>query len=97
MSITRRQFLVFMGGAAGAVACSSITRKRAQALAFQPVKLPLPLDIGQVAIGAQAQTYSTYKVVDDLILPKGYRYSMIAAGETRWVTLALATTMILFP
>ncbi|MEO0374359.1 MAG: alkaline phosphatase PhoX [Cyanobacteria bacterium P01_A01_bin.17] len=89
MTITRRQFLVFMGGAAGAVACSSLVGKQAKALAFQPVKLPLPLNIGDLAASDQVQAYSAYAVVDDLVVPEGYRYSVIAAwgdpvGDSRF-------------
>lgn len=73
-----------MGGAAGFVACRSLTGQ-ASALTFKPVQLPLPLPDQDQPL----DTYSTYDVLDDLVLPEGYRYRVIAAwgdpvGESRF-------------
>ena len=89
MAITRRQFLVFMGGAAGVAACRSFSGRPSNALAFQPVQLPLPLKVGNVAAKDQMQIYRTYEVMDDLVIPAGYRYSVLAAwgdpvGDSRF-------------
>jgi uncharacterized protein len=59
---------------------------------FQPVKGPMPLlkgstltETGQVipisSVSAQQQTqaYSTYEVADDLLLPEGFTYDIVAA------------------
>ncbi len=87
MAITRRQFLVFLGGAAGAIACRSLASPKA--LAFTPLKLPLPLGIGEFAASEQVNAYRSYEVVDDLLLPDGYQYNVLATwgdpvGESRF-------------
>lgn len=72
-------------------------------LSFQPVKGPIPLatDVVETQVGQfipirtasaskqQIQAYKTYEVVDDLVLPEGFTYDLIAAwgdpvGDSRF-------------
>ncbi|MEO1671240.1 MAG: alkaline phosphatase PhoX [Cyanobacteria bacterium J06631_2] len=52
-------------------------------LNFQPVQVPLPLDVEQLSIAQQLERYATYQVQDDLVLPAGYTYDVIAAWGDR--------------
>lgn len=96
MSISRREFLLFMGAATSMVACSASKNSpyRSSAateatISFQPVRVPIPLDIEGLSPEQQKQIYSTYQVIDDLVLPEGYAYETIAAwgdkvGDSRF-------------
>lgn len=53
------------------------------ALSFNPVKVPIPLEIDGIKDVDQRSFYSTYEVVDDLVLPEDYRYDIIAAWGDR--------------
>jgi uncharacterized protein len=95
MSITRRDFLLLFGGSVGAVALSSMagcenkvavqptTQDIKAALTFKPIKGPIPLEISGFRPEEQKQQYSNYEVVDDLVLPEGYQYQIIAAWGDR--------------
>jgi uncharacterized protein len=96
MSIKRRNFLIFLGASLGtaAIGCrplsnpklsSPFARAKVEAggLNFQPVKLPMPLDIDQMTAAKQVEAYRTYEVVDDLVLPEGFTYEAIAAWGDR--------------
>jgi secreted PhoX family phosphatase len=50
---------------------------------FQAVKLPLPLAIDGISPEAQVSFYSTYTVIDDLVLPEGYTYDIVASWGDR--------------
>ena len=52
-------------------------------IGFQPVKLPLPLDIEEMTSAEQISAYSNYEVRDDLVLPEGFTYDVIAAWGDR--------------
>jgi secreted PhoX family phosphatase len=91
MSITRREALLFLASGLGAVALG--TGKAAVAkttpLKFTPVRgvMPLPTD---GLTGAQQKTaYRQVEVRDDLVLPEGYTYEVIASwgdplGDSRF-------------
>lgn len=58
-------------------------------LSFKPVKVPLPLDIAELSIAQQKASYANYQVQDDLVLPEGFTYDLIAAwgdpvGDSRF-------------
>jgi uncharacterized protein len=71
-------------------------------IGFKPVKGPIPLStsdaiaqtgqlvqISSISPEQQAQAYSTYEVADDLVLPEGFTYDIIAAwgdkvGDSRF-------------
>jgi secreted PhoX family phosphatase len=95
MSITRRDFLLLMGGSAGAVALNSLGGCNAKLplqkveFTFQPIKGPIPLVTDSFKPEQQKEQYSAYEVVDDLVLPEGYQYQIIAAwgdkvGDSRF-------------
>ncbi|WP_013320385.1 PhoX family protein [Gloeothece verrucosa] len=53
------------------------------------IQLPIPLDIDNLTADEQKSAYSTYEVVDDLVLPSGFTYDVIAAwgdpvGDSRF-------------
>lgn len=101
MSIKRRDFLLLLGGSAGAVALSSLggcdRKDTLQQLStsvkssflFQPIKGPIPLETAGFKPEQQQEHYNTHEVVDDLILPSGFGYQVIAAwgdkiGDSRF-------------
>ncbi len=58
-------------------------------LSFKPVRGTMPLETGDIALTKQLQDYSTYEVVDDVVLPEGFTYDVIAAwgdkvGDSRF-------------
>lgn len=101
MNFKRRQFLIFMGSIAGSMACSSIAKPSQETivangspnvvngLKFKPVKVPLPLTFEPLNADQQIEAYQSYEVLDDLVLPEGYTYDLIAAwgdkvGDSRF-------------
>lgn len=50
---------------------------------FKPVKIPLPLEIEQLPISEQIETYGSYEVQDDLVLPENFTYDLIAVWGDR--------------
>ncbi len=52
-------------------------------LNFQPVKVPLPLNTDIFPIAQQLETYQSYEVKDDLVLPEGFTYDLIATWGDR--------------
>ncbi len=83
MKLKRRELLLFLGASAATAALGSFlaTRKNfpGKDLSFQPVKGAMPLDIYEIAPAQQVKDYSTYEVIDDLVLPEGYTYDIVAA------------------
>ncbi len=87
-----------MGGGASAIALSSLggciknpspAPVEKAKLAFKPIKGPIPLETAGFKPEQQKEQYSTYEVVDDLVLPEGYQYQIIAAwgdkvGDSRF-------------
>jgi secreted PhoX family phosphatase len=100
MSIKRREFLLLLGGSAGAVALGSLEgcdkKNTIQQVAttvnsflFKPIKGAIPLETAGFKPEEQKENYSTYEVVDDLVLPQGFQYQVIAAwgdkvGDSRF-------------
>jgi hypothetical protein len=86
MKIKRRHFLMFLGMSIGA-ACTGRPNTpvsqdaigKTTGLSFQPIFGPMPLDVNQINVIEQAKSFSTYEVMDDLILPEGFSYDVIAA------------------
>ena len=52
-------------------------------LGFQPIKLPLPLEVDKIDASEQISVYGNYEVQDDLVLPEGFTYDVIAAWGDR--------------
>jgi len=76
-------FLSFQGDRATAQTLSLTN------LSFKPVKGPMPLSIDGMDRTQQMNDYSQYQVVDDIVLPEGYVYDIVAAwgdpvGDSRF-------------
>jgi secreted PhoX family phosphatase len=100
MSLNRRQLLMFFGATAGTVALGTWPNSSgrglgtqiasaAAGLAFKPVKVPMPLATMGLTANQQAAEFAEFAVVDNLVLPEGYAYSVIAAwgdpvGDSRF-------------
>ncbi|HEY9836764.1 MAG TPA: alkaline phosphatase PhoX, partial [Vampirovibrionales bacterium] len=99
MNIKRREFLLFFSGFAGTVALSSLqscnflqgleSPFKSQRFNFKPVKGPLPVSTDGIVPTQQIAEYSTYEVLDDLVLPEGFTYDAIAqwgdpVGDSRF-------------
>ena len=52
-------------------------------LSFSTVKVPIPLETETMTTAEQIAAYSNYEVQDDLILPEGFTYDVIAAWGDR--------------
>lgn len=60
-----------------------------QQFSFQSVRGPIPLETTGIAPAQQIELYRTYEVVDDLVLPAGFTYKVIATwgdkvGDSRF-------------
>ncbi len=98
MGLNRRHFLTFLAAGFGTVACGRFpqtqqapaTRSSAGIkLAFQPVRGPMPLAIEAISADQQPRAYQFYEVMDDLVLPAGYTYDILASwgdkvGDSRF-------------
>src|SRR5215510_913327 len=96
--VDRRDFLkIITTGTGGAilysVACTSVPTSTVQtasnsSIFFSPVRGPMPLTNDGIIPARQAAAYAQFDVVDDLVLPKGFTYEVIAVwgdriGDTR--------------
>lgn len=89
MQIKRRQFLLFLGASAGTIALgnwdndtnplSFLEPAHAQSLGFKPISGVMPLKNDGMNPTQQKSAYSLFEVKDDLILPEGFSYQVIAA------------------
>jgi secreted PhoX family phosphatase len=105
MALNRRDFLLFLGASAGTVALGSLSdgknfsmpfsdpasaaSPKGNGLSFKPVRGPIPLPTDGMALTKQVQDYSEFEVKDDLVLPEGFTYDVIAAwgdkvGDSRF-------------
>ena len=102
MALNRRNFLLFMGASAGTVALGSLLSSKEfsmpftealnptkNGLSFNPVRSPLPLLTDSIALTKQVQDYSQFEIKDELVLPEGFTYDIIAAwgdkvGDSRF-------------
>ncbi len=104
MNFKRRDFLTFLGVGIASTACGSIFKNNTHAQTynnslkeaqgfnfanFKPVKYPIPLEIDNLNSAAQKQLFQSYQVEDDLILPEGFKYDVIASwgdkiGDSRF-------------
>ncbi|MGK7920904.1 MAG: PhoX family phosphatase [Trichodesmium sp.] len=101
MNINRREFLLFLGASAGTFTLSSCQQQSSTPLTqkspistsstnninFQPVKSPMPLATTNQEF--QIDDYTTYEVVDDLVIPEGFTYDIIGSwgdkiGDSRF-------------
>jgi uncharacterized protein len=110
MTLKRRDFLLFLGASAGAIAfdatskqtpqrfsmpfstpmdlaesdsASAIAATRTTSLGFKPIKGVMPLETDGITKTKQVEAYSKFEVMDDLMLPEGYTYDIVAAWGDR--------------
>ncbi len=91
MNVNRRHFLLFLGATAGSLAAGSwdnnikskVLATANSRLGFQPVKYPLPLAVEELPVSQQIANYGHYEVQDDLVLPEGFFYDVIAVWGDR--------------
>ncbi|MEM7593224.1 MAG: alkaline phosphatase PhoX, partial [Cyanobacteria bacterium P01_A01_bin.83] len=98
MNVNRRNFLIFLGATAGSLASDAWSNKinskvlaetaapsltETEGFGFDPVKLALPDSASQLSVEQQIASYGAYEVQDDLILPTGFTYDLIAAWGDR--------------
>jgi uncharacterized protein len=93
--MNRREFLLFFGAAASTVALEKSfgalpSLSGSATAATLPIKPPftsilgpMPLPTSGVAIAQQAKKFERFNVTDDLVLPQGYEYKVIAAWGDR--------------
>lgn len=98
MVLKRREFLLFLGAVTGSAAigsCSPVGQNgsstpnqaspvsaTSNGLGFQPVRGPMPLATDAIDQTKQLDNFGQYEVVDDLVLPEGFTYDVLAAwGE----------------
>ncbi|MGD1904096.1 MAG: PhoX family phosphatase [Geitlerinemataceae cyanobacterium] len=91
MNLPRRQFLWMLAGATGSIAlksCAPSGNDPKQATVslgeeftrpFQPPASPLPLRYEKLTTDEQLAAYASYDVTDDLVLPDGYEYEVLAS------------------
>ena len=104
MSFKRREFLKFLGAGTAGIVCGSLADEKFRVkasfdtapanaanhgLTFKPISYPIPLEIDGLSPEQQKQAYQSYEVVDDLVLPFGFTYDVIASwgdrvGESRF-------------
>lgn len=98
MTVSRRDFLVFMGSAIAATACQAQDQTRSGSTAsslspgvgvnrvgvgFQPLQGPFPLETSGFSISQQLEQLIRYEIQDDLVLPEGYGYQVIGSWGDR--------------
>ena len=101
MNIKRREFLLFLGVSAGTMTLSScqkasstpvtekdpISSSPSNNINFQPPPSPMPLVTSNQEF--KIDDYTTYEVVDDLVIPEGFTYDIIGSwgdkiGDSRF-------------
>ena len=75
----RRFSMPFLGGDTGNTASAANSTN----LSFKPIKGTMPLKTDGIAISKQSQFYKNFEVVDDLVLPEGFVYDVIATWGDR--------------
>ncbi len=103
MSLKRRNFLLFLGTAAGTSVMSSfgsslkaqtssgsavsgssnsltpVTAAATGSSPFKPLKGPMPYDAISISSDRQPTEYAQYAIQDDIVLPDGFTYDVIAS------------------
>lgn len=92
MKLKRRDFLLFLGAGASVLAIGylkSYGDQQRKITSFRPVKGAMPLSTDGIPASEQIAAYSNYEVMDDLVLPEGFTYEVVAAwgdpvGDSRF-------------
>ena len=96
MNFNRRQFLWFLGATAGSIALDSSRqasysfteannlsfKTTKSSIKFQSVDVPSPWS-ADLSVAQQMKHYANYVVQDDLVLPEGFTYDVIAVWGDR--------------
>ena len=99
MNVNRRNFLLFLGATAGSLATNSygknfsatasaiktsesLLTSASPNLSFKPVKVALPIT-ADLSVAQQIENHSSYQVQDELVLPPGFTYDVIATWGDR--------------
>ena len=98
MAVNRRHFLMFLGASAGTLALQPYSKnlsvslpfqtdvanaQNAVGLGFKPIKGTMPLKTDSLALEKQLSDYSQFTVQDDLVLPEGFTYDVVASWGDR--------------
>lgn len=98
MAVNRRHFLMFLGASAGTLALQPYSKNLSVSLPFQtkvanaqsvaglgfkPIKGTMPLKTDRLAMEKQLSDYSQFTVQDDLVLPEGFTYDVVASWGDR--------------
>ena len=75
----RRFSMPFLGGDTGNTALAANSTN----LSFKPIKGTMPLKTDGIALSKQSQSYKNFTVIDDLVLPEGFVYDVIATWGDR--------------
>lgn len=94
MALKRRHFLTFLGAGAGSIALqpfvqgqqfsmpfqtsAALAQTPPNGLSFLPVKGPMPVETDGISLDKQLNDYSQFNVADDVVLPDGFTYDVIA-------------------
>ncbi|MEM9947661.1 MAG: alkaline phosphatase PhoX, partial [Cyanobacteria bacterium P01_D01_bin.36] len=110
MSLKRRNFLMFLGAAAGSSALgnlgcratnpsatgieaasgsASVNKAVSAGSPFKPLKSPMPYKAISISTDQQPLEYAQYAIQDDIVLPDGFTYDVIASwgdpvGDSRF-------------
>ncbi len=76
--VSGKQSSLSWQGEAASAQGASVSR-----LSFKPIKSPMPLPTDSMSQDKQISDYGEFKVVDDLVLPEGYTYDVVAAWGDR--------------
>lgn len=93
----RRHFLMFVGAGAGSIALQPVLSggrnfspfqsnpafAAPTGIPFQPIKGAMPIPTDGIAPAMQIAEYSSHEVLDDLVLPEGFTYDVIASWGDR--------------
>ncbi|HEY9648977.1 MAG TPA: alkaline phosphatase PhoX [Chroococcidiopsis sp.] len=61
---------------------SALAADAPSGLGFNPIKGPMPLEIYNISSGEQKMAFSSYAIQDDVVLPEGFTYDVVASwGE----------------
>lgn len=80
----RRYFLVFLGAAAGTSLLGGVKGCKQSAAdvsrtPFSPIKSPMPYSAVGISNEQQPTEYAQYQIQDDVVLPEGFTYDVIAS------------------
>lgn len=91
----RRHFLMLLGASAGTIAVQPLLKNSGplqpeaanaqgtSGLGFKPVKGTMPLKTDSLTQDKQLSDYSQFTVQDDLVLPEGFAYDIVASWGDR--------------